>query len=81
MTDPGCDIPDFDMSPWDNAVLVTAWNIMHAKWNMAALRKHCQKHQELLFVCQAEDKVGKSRCDATLEEMTIIAMMDPEEEL
>ena len=59
------------MPPWDDAVLVTPWNILHAKWNAAVLRKHCQKHQELFFVCQAENKVGKSRRNTTLEEMMI----------
>ena len=54
---------------------------MREKWNAAALRKHCQKNHEVLFVCQAEDKVGKNRREPTLEEMTIIAGVDPEEEL
>ena len=54
---------------------------MRKKWNAAALRKHCQKNHEVLFVCQAEDKVGKNRREPTLEEMTIIAGVDPEEEL
>ena len=40
-----------------------------------------KKNHEVLFVCQAEDKVGKNRRKPTLEEMTIIAGVDPEEEL
>ena len=35
----------------------------------------------MLVVCQAGDKVGKNRRELTLEEMTIIAGVDPEEEL
>ena len=81
LSDTKCDIPDFGTPPWSNAVLVTPRNVMREKWNAAALRKHCQKNHEVLFVCQAEDKVGKNRHEPTLEEMTIIAGVDPEEEL
>ena len=41
ITRPGCDVPDFTKEPWNDAVLVTPQNAVHAAWNQAALRKHC----------------------------------------
>ena len=56
---PACDILNFEQVPWDNVVLVTPQNIMCREWNVAALHQHCMKTRNLLYMCQAEDTVGK----------------------
>ena len=56
---PACDVLNFEQVPWDNVVLVTPQNIMCWKWNVAALCQHCMKTRNLLYMCQAEDTVGK----------------------
>lgn len=81
LTNPKCDIPDLDEAPWDDVILVTPRNIMRERWNGAALRRHCVKSGELLYVCQAEDAIGKDRREPTMEEMTIIAGLDPDDDM
>ena len=76
-----CDVPNFEKPPWEYMVLVTPHNIMHKKWNTSALHKHCQKTGELLYICQAKDTVGKEQQEPSLEEMTIAAGLNPEEDL
>ena len=78
---PACDVLNFEQVPWDNVVLVTPQNIMRREWNVAALRQHCAKTGNLLYMCQAEDTVGKDRHQPSMEEMTIIASLDPEDDL
>jgi len=61
LTNPNCDVPDFDNPPWNNAVLVTPRNSVRAAWNRAALRKHCAKTGNILYIVDAEDTVGDNR--------------------
>ena len=75
LTNPECHIPDFDKAPWDEAILVTPRNSMRSMWNSAALTKHCQKTGQILYVCDAEDTVGKSHLEPDMEQKTTIAKM------
>ena len=81
LTNNTCDVPDFNQIPWDDVILITPPNIMRRKWNAAALQQYCRKSQNVLYICQAEDVVGKERRQPTLEEMTIVASLDPEDDL
>ena len=48
---------------------------------MAVLCRHCAKMRNLLYTCQAEDTVGKNQDQPSMEEMTIIAGLDAEDDL
>ena len=61
LTNNTCDIPDFNQIPWDDVILVTPCNLMRWKWNAAALQQYCRKSRNVLYICQAEDVVGKER--------------------
>jgi ATP-dependent exoDNAse (exonuclease V) alpha subunit len=73
LTNPECHMPDFDKAPWDDAILVTPRNSMRTMWNSAALTKHCQKTGQILYVCDAEDTVGKDHLQPDMEQKTTIA--------
>lgn len=81
LTNKNCVVPDFDAEPWCNAVLITPRNGMRSQWNAAALRKHCKKTGNVLYICEAEDTVGKSREPPSMEEKTVIAGLDPVKKL
>lgn len=57
LTDPRCSIPDFNVPPWNDAVLVTPRNSVRTEWNNAAVRSHCKVHGEALYISPAEDSV------------------------
>lgn len=59
--------------------LVTPHNIMRQKWNAATLQWYCKKSWNVLYICQVEDAVEKERWQLTMEEMTIVASLDPED--
>lgn len=46
---------------------------MRTQWNSAALRKHCQNNGQRLYICDAEDVVGKDHQPPNLEQRTVIA--------
>lgn len=75
LTNPECDIPNFDEEPWDEVTLVTPRNSMRALWNSAALKKHCQKTGEILYVCDAENTVGKDHLKPDMEQKATIAQI------
>ena len=52
--------------------MVTPRNSMRSMWNSAALTKHCQKTGEILYVCDAEDMVGKDHLRPDMEQRTTI---------
>ena len=81
LTNNMCDVPDFNQIPWDDVILVTPCNIMRWKWNAVVLQQYCRKSQNMLYICQVEDVVGKERRQPTMEEMTIVAGLDPEDDL
>jgi len=78
LTNPNCNVPDFDKPPWNDAVLVTPRNSVRAAWNRAALRKHCAKTGNILYIVDAEDTVGDNRLLLNMEQKVIVAGMKPE---
>ena len=54
---------------------------MQQKWNTVALHQHCKETGELLYICQAEDSVGKNCREPTIEEMIVVASLDLEDDL
>ena len=78
LTNPECHVPDFNKAPWDEPILVTPRNSMRAMWNSASLTKHCQKTGQILYICNAEDTVGKDHLPPDMEQRTTIAKMSLE---
>lgn len=58
LTDKQTCIPNFREEPWCNAVLVTPRNSVRAAWNRAALRRHCARTGNHLYVVRSEDTTG-----------------------
>ena len=79
LTNTTCDVLGFNKIPWGDIVLVTPHNIMRQKWNAATLQWYCKKSWNVLYICQVEDAVEKERWQLTMEEMTIVASLDPED--
>jgi hypothetical protein len=75
LSNPKCDVPDFSVLPWSEAVLVTHRNAVRAAWNRAALRKHCAQTGNLLYICDAEDTLGDSHAPLNMEQKVIVASM------
>ncbi|KIK22945.1 hypothetical protein PISMIDRAFT_101620, partial [Pisolithus microcarpus 441] len=57
LTNPVAHMPDFTMSPWADASLVTPRHAMCQQWNNAALCKHVCLSAGIIFVCAADDTV------------------------
>lgn len=41
LTNPQCELPNPSTPPWDDMVLITAWNVMQQRWNEMCLQNHC----------------------------------------
>ncbi|KAA1479886.1 hypothetical protein DENSPDRAFT_744835, partial [Dentipellis sp. KUC8613] len=74
LTDPNCDVPDFATDPWINFALVTPRHGVRKEWNNAALEKHACSRATRIYVCRAEDRVGKARRSLTLPERYGVAL-------
>lgn len=57
LTSPTCSIPDFNIAPWNRAVLITSRHSVRIAWNEAATRKHCRDAGTPLFLCEAQDRI------------------------
>ncbi|KAG1719368.1 uncharacterized protein EDB91DRAFT_1065704 [Suillus paluster] len=55
ITNDACCVPDFNSSPWNDAVLVTPWNSVRNRWNTLSVMKHCKFSGSLLYIASAED--------------------------
>lgn len=75
LTEPDCEVPEFDHNPWDTAVLVTPRNSVRSRWNRASLKKHLSRAADVLYICDAEDTVGDERTPTNFEQKTTIAGM------
>jgi hypothetical protein len=76
LTNSECDVPDFSVLPWNDAILVTPRNCVRMMWNYAKLREHCVRSGHLLYVVDAEDTVGQDRRTLSAKERLTIAQMD-----
>lgn len=59
LTSPDCPPTDFENGPWKNAILVTPRNEVRRQWNRAAVQQHCRGQKTPLYLCRAEDWIGK----------------------
>ncbi|KIY48992.1 hypothetical protein FISHEDRAFT_42281, partial [Fistulina hepatica ATCC 64428] len=57
VTDEDYIVTNFNEYPWTEMSLITPQHGVCLEWNAVAVRKHCQKVQEMLFVWRAEDKI------------------------
>ena len=48
---------------------------MRAMWNAASLQQHCKKSGEVLYICDAEDTIGKEHEKPDFEQKVTIAAM------
>lgn len=55
LTNPACDVPNFQEDPWSDAILITTRHGVRERWNEEAIAKHCLKTGNLRYVCPAED--------------------------
>jgi hypothetical protein len=76
ITNPECDIPDFDSEPWNTATLVTPRNCVWTTWNRLALQKHCKSTGNILYICNTEDTIGNDRQPTNYEQKVIITRMN-----
>ncbi|KAJ6512268.1 hypothetical protein C8R47DRAFT_957912, partial [Mycena vitilis] len=72
---PECDVPDATTPPWDEAVLVTPRHAARTRWNTAALMKHCRRSGNRMYICTAEDTVGRKQEKLDLMQRVIVAGM------
>jgi hypothetical protein len=50
-----CDMPNFDIEPWSEGILITTRHGVRLQWNAAALRKHAACSGHRVYISQAED--------------------------
>lgn len=55
LTNPECDVPDFEKAPWNDAVLVTSRNGVRTLWNNMSLSRHCHITGNMHYVLYATD--------------------------
>ncbi|RDB21373.1 hypothetical protein Hypma_011904 [Hypsizygus marmoreus] len=60
LTNPACEVPDFESPEWNEPILVTSRHGVRQQWNAAALEKHCATSGQRLYVVQGEDTLGKT---------------------
>ncbi|KAJ7475396.1 hypothetical protein B0H11DRAFT_1917799 [Mycena galericulata] len=75
VTEGSSTMPDWSTDPWRNAALVTPRHSVRTRWNTAALTKHCARAKQRLYICQAEDVVGREGTALNLEQRIIVAGM------
>ena len=55
LTNPNCIMPDFQVKPWSDAILVTPRHAVREAWNEQAVIKHCQKTGNRRYLVPACD--------------------------
>ena len=76
LTNPACDIPNFMVTPWNDAVLVTPRNCVRVMWNEAKLKEHCARTGQVRYVIDAEDTAGRDRRPLSAKERLHVAKLD-----
>ena len=72
ITNENCKVPNFNLDPWNDIILVTPRNCVHNVWNQLLLHKHCKKTGNTLYVCDAEDTIGNNRQPTNFEQKVAI---------
>jgi PIF1-like helicase len=60
LTDPSCEVPNFNVAPWCDATLITPRNATKDLWNTAALERHCRRSGNRRYVVASEDTIKDS---------------------
>lgn len=55
LTHEDCKRPNFNISPWNDAILIMPCNSMQVRWNNQAIIKHFVASGSMLYVCFSED--------------------------
>lgn len=55
LSDDTCEVPNFAIAPWNDAILITPRNSVQTYWNHRAVIKHCISTHNTLYTCYAED--------------------------
>ena len=76
LTDPKCDVPDFTKAPWNDAILVTPRNSVHAAWNSFAVKQHCRRTGQRCYVVNAYDTIDRQQL--TKRQRLLVAHLKPD---
>ncbi|KAK0246522.1 hypothetical protein EDD85DRAFT_784129 [Armillaria nabsnona] len=68
-----CEVPDFQSHPWNQAILVTSRHRPKDEWNLASIRRHCDKTGHRWYNCPSEDTYGRKREPLSMEERLAVA--------
>lgn len=60
LTNNECIVPDFESSPWNDAVLITPRNSVQTRWNARATEKHSLQSGQMMYICPSEDSIHGS---------------------
>ncbi|KAJ7266935.1 hypothetical protein B0H12DRAFT_1200858 [Mycena haematopus] len=75
VTHPSCELPDVLSSPWNDAVLVTPRHAARVRWNTAAVIRHSTRTGNRMYICEAEDTVGREEEPLNLVQRVVVAGM------
>jgi PIF1-like helicase len=70
-------VPNFDIPPWNDYLLVTPRNGVRTFWNAAMLNCHCQRSGQVRYVVYADDNIEKR--PLTLKERLAVANLSLED--
>jgi hypothetical protein len=68
LTNPACQLPDFTKHPWNTTTLITSRHEVRRQWNARAIQLHAHSERAQVYLCNPEDRVGKSKRLLTLSE-------------
>lgn len=57
VTNPNCPPTNYNSPPWKDTKLVTPCHGVQTLWNSAAVRKHCMKNRQRLYICHSKDLI------------------------
>ena len=77
LSNPKCDVPDFNVPPWNDAVLVTPRNSSRVYWNEQKLVQHCRTTGHTHYVHYARDTTKGELL--TLQQQLVVASLKIEE--
>lgn len=61
LTNPQCPKTDFEIHPWNNAVLITTRRTVRNAWNKAMVEKLSRKEGKTVLVCPSNDYTGRRK--------------------
>ena len=61
VTEPGCNVLNFNKDPWSSAILVNPRHGVRSLWNTPAIKRHWAGSANILYTFNVENSVGKDR--------------------